>query len=192
MLNKRRGDPPPFSMTTEQLYKELHHNVEGFVRKRVNDQDTVKDLVQDIFLKAHSKVHQLEDDEKMGPWLFGIARNTIVDHYRKSKSSLELDLEMPDDIESTDGHLLQCVHALIGSLPETYREPLLLSDLEGLGQKDIAERLELSYSGARSRVQRARKMVRDRFKSCCQHMANGHEYKACTHEASSCPACSGI
>jgi RNA polymerase sigma-70 factor (ECF subfamily) len=55
----------------------------------------------------------------------------------------------------------------IYSLPRKYREPLVLSEIEGVKQKDIAKRMGLSYSGLKSRVQRGREMIKDMFIECC-------------------------
>ena len=157
-------------MKTEAIYKELHEGITGYVRKRVNDPMAVEDIVQDIFLKAHTKVRELRDDSKMAPWLYRIARNRVIDHYRERKSTKELPEELPDLNSLNDGtEIFTCLHTLISSLPNKYREPLFLSDVEGVKQGDIAEQLGLSPSGARSRVQRARKMVKERFDACCVH-----------------------
>jgi len=178
-------------MTTEAIYKELHKGIEGYVRKRVNDPLSVEDIVQDIFLKAHTKARDLRDDTKIAPWLYRIARNRVIDHYREHKSTKELPEEMPDPTDENDGkEIFTCLHTLISSLPNKYREPLFLSDVEGIKQHDIATQLGLSPSGARSRVQRARKMVKERFDACCVHYicGEGHSVHSGDEDAA-CPAC---
>lgn len=152
-------------MTNEAIYKELHKSVEGYVLKRVNDPVVAQDIVQDIFLKAHTSLKGLKHSERLGPWLFRIARNTVIDHYRarrKTEPLAEEFSEVPEELESKE--MLACILKLTDALPEIYREPLVLSDLEGESQNSVAARLGLSPSGARSRVQRARKMVRENLK----------------------------
>lgn len=63
--------------------------------------------------------------------------------------------------------LASCLQPLIADLPETYRLPRVLSEIEGLTQKEVAARLGLSLSGAKSRVQRGREKLRQRLLECC-------------------------
>ena len=56
---------------------------------------------------------------------------------------------------------------MIAALPDPYREALILSEYQGLSQKDVADRLGISLSGAKSRVQRARRQLREMFLACC-------------------------
>ncbi len=177
-------------MTTEKLYLELHKSIEGYVRKRVKDASVAKDIVQDIFLKAHTKLPELRDDSKITPWLYRIARNTVIDHYRNDPAFSDLDEETIEENSTDDQEILNCLHTLIDALPSQYKEHLYLSDVKGIKQSKVAERLGLSASGARSRVQRARKMVREKFDACCVHFVCGEEHKARVGEPKlACPAC---
>lgn len=59
------------------------------------------------------------------------------------------------------------MHPIISTLPDKYREALMLSDIKGVSQKEIAEQLNISYSGAKSRVQRGREMLKATYEKCC-------------------------
>jgi RNA polymerase sigma-70 factor (ECF subfamily) len=96
-----------------------------------------------------------------------------VDYYRK-KESVEL-VELPDDIAneneeelSYNGEIAACLKTMIDSLPEKYKEAVLLTEFKNHTQKELSEKMGLSLSGAKSRVQRGRKMLKDMLLGCCQ------------------------
>jgi len=71
------------SHTIEQLYNEFHEKLTSFIRNRVADEDEAKDLLHDVFLKIHSHIDSLNTESKVESWLYQIARNSIIDYYRK-------------------------------------------------------------------------------------------------------------
>ena len=80
---------------------------------------------------------------------------------------------------------------MIGELPEKYRDALLLTDIKGLTQKELSEKLDISVSGAKSRVQRGREQLRENLLKCCHLEFNGTgkivEYRP---KAGKCKTCS--
>jgi RNA polymerase sigma-70 factor (ECF subfamily) len=100
----------------------------------------------------------------MVPWIYRITRNAVADHYRKKrKSDGQVVLDWNDDHNEFNACVAYCLKVLMTTLPEKYRTPLELTELENVSQYELAERLNMTYSGARSRVQRARKMLKDRL-----------------------------
>lgn len=142
-------------------WDQVQSELKGFVYKRVKDKALTEDIVQDVFLKVQGKIQHLRENEKVFGWIYQITRNTIVDHYRKASKSIN-----PDDIdwESSPPNFNDCVsnviQDLIPTLPEKYRIPLELTEIQNLSQLEVAERLNLSYTAAKSRVQRARRMLK--------------------------------
>jgi RNA polymerase sigma-70 factor (ECF subfamily) len=157
----------------DTLWTDLAVPLRKFIRKRVRDAHTADDLLQDVLLKAQTNIANAPPAERIGAWLFQIARNTIIDHYRSPRSRPAVDetIDPPAPIDEVDEDLTHelsgCLAPMIDKLPEPYREALTLADREGLTQQAIAERLGLSLPGAKSRVQRSRKMLRDRMVDCC-------------------------
>jgi RNA polymerase sigma-70 factor (ECF subfamily) len=94
-----------------------------------------------------------------------------VDRQRRERPAVDLDdaLPMPDAAEENEvlRDLADCVHRCIEYLPEPYREALRLTAFEHVSQKELAERCGLTLSGAKSRVQRARRMLVDLYRECC-------------------------
>lgn len=143
-----------------------------FVLARVGEPALADDIVHDVLLKAFAHMEALEDPGKLRAWLYRIARNAIVDHYRSQRPSepLPVDLANEDEGEAAraEQELARCLAPFLEGLPEPYRRALTLAEIEGLPQREIAEREGVSLSGAKSRVQRARHMLRDALLACCR------------------------
>lgn len=130
--------------------------MKAFIAKRVSDAIAVDDIVQDVFVSVARHIDSLEEEEKLHAWMYRIARNAIVDHYRKRRTleQLPLDLQAPaeKDDHDTSKELGACLRPMIEALPGKYKEAIILSELNGMTQKQLSETLGLSYSGAKSRV----------------------------------------
>ncbi len=161
------------SMTTEHVWEAFHTPLQQFIRRRVSDEATAEDVLQDVFLKIHQRVETLRDVKKLESWIYQITRNTIIDTYRSSRPTTTLEaaevLDLPEELPDDDvvSELLPCVRAMVRSLPELDRQALVLTEYQGLTQKELAERLGLSFSGAKSRVQRAREKLKQQLLECC-------------------------
>jgi len=155
----------------EQIWQEYHAALHGFIQSRVDDADIADDILQNIFLKISSKIDSLNDASRLKPWIHQITRNAIIDHYRSRKSHTELPETImapeKDNAETARQEIEGCMLPLVKHLPDTYREAVMLSEIEGLTQKQVAEKLGLSLPGAKSRVQRGRLMIKDMLNDCC-------------------------
>lgn len=144
----------------------------GFVLKRVRDSALAEDIVHDVFAKAFARRQSLKDASKLRAWLFRITRNAVADHYRRARPHEPL----PEDLSGEDREaagrsereLAGCLAPLIARLSPPYRRALTLAELEGVPQRELAVREGLTLRGAKSRVQRARRMLRDSLVSCCR------------------------
>jgi len=159
-------------MTTEKVWEEFHPRLKHFILKRVPDEQSAEDLLQEVFLKIHARIDTLRDEEKLQSWIYQIARNAITDYYREQRATLELpeSLLLPEEPLVGDDvvkELIPSIKAMVDSLPDEYRQALILTEYEGLTQRQLAERLGLSYSGAKSRVQRAREKLKVMLLDCC-------------------------
>lgn len=143
-----------------------------FVHGRVRDEMLAEDIVHDVFVKAHAHGRDLKDPGKLRPWLYRITRNTLVDHYRARRPTEPVPEDLVGETEGGDDRaeqeLARCLLPLLDGLPERYRRALTLAELEGRTQREIAEAEGLSLSGAKSRVQRSRRMLRDVLLRCCR------------------------
>ena len=164
----------------DSVWEEFSGQIRGYLLQKVKQRDDADDLLQEIFIKIHNNIGTLQDEKKLAPWIHQIVRNTLTDYYRKRNlETTELNEESTlDDTEADDLYsacISGCLKVFIDRLPDKYREPLVLSDIDELKQKDIAKKMGLSYSGLKSRVQRGREMIKDMFVecSCLIHDSNG-------------------
>jgi RNA polymerase sigma-70 factor (ECF subfamily) len=115
-------------------------------------------------------VDQLKDPARLQRWIYLIARNAIIDHYRTRKETVEVPetLAAEQEPESDEMEELKTsFRRMIYNLPKPYREALVLMEFEGRTQQELADRLGISLSGAKSRVQRGREQLKDMLHACC-------------------------
>jgi RNA polymerase sigma-70 factor (ECF subfamily) len=160
------------AMTTEKVWEEFHPGLKQFILKRIPDEQSAEDILQEVFLKIHTRIDTLRDEEKLQGWIYQVARNAIADYYRVRRVTLELpeSLLLPEEPGIDDDvvkQLIPAVRAMVNSLPEESRQALLLTEYQGLTQRELAERLGISFSGAKSRVQRAREKLKVMLLDCC-------------------------
>lgn len=155
----------------EAVWSQLHDRLLAFIMRRVEDEETAEDILQDVFLRIHTHMVGLQDSSRLESWIYQIARNAIVDHYRSRRSTGEIPETLPgEDIpEEADAaeELASSLKEMVEALPEPYREALILTEYQGLSQTDLAQHLGISLSGAKSRVQRARQKIKDGLLACC-------------------------
>jgi RNA polymerase sigma-70 factor, ECF subfamily len=150
------GDRDSFARLYD-LYAPLVH---GILLARV-PRGEVADLVQDIFLHAFKKLHTLRDGAAFGPWIAMIARNRAVDFYRRSKETVEIN----DELRGSDTHDSKAreILELVRSLPEAYRETLVLRLVEGMTGPEIAARTGLTPASVRVNLHRGMKLLREQL-----------------------------
>jgi RNA polymerase sigma-70 factor (ECF subfamily) len=152
---------------------DVRHVLRDFIARRVGDLHTAEDLTQEVLVKAYRSG---ADVDNVAAWLYRIARNTVVDHFRsqgrhpapEALTDDELDAAEPgDDDPRAVRELAQCLRPLIDQLAPIYREALTLTDLDGLTQSEAARRISISTSGMKSRVQRGRAQLKTALLQCC-------------------------
>lgn len=157
--------------TVEHVWKTFHAPLLHFIQRRVSDPATAEDIRQDVFLKVHARIATLQDTDKLPGWLYQITRNAIADYYRERRPDIGVPETLPaeeaEDEREVERVLALSVKMMLNDLPAIYREALILTEYEGLTQKELAERLGISLSGAKSRVQRGRHMLKQMLLDCC-------------------------
>lgn len=158
-------------LTTEEVYAAFGERLKSYIARRVADPADAEDLLQEIFIKIHRRLDGLRNNQLLAPWLYQIARRSITDYYRAIRPGLELpdDLALEEQEESeAEAELARGLEQMLDCLPEKYRQAVRLADLEGIKQEQVAARLGLSLSGAKSRVQRGRELLRRCLLECCE------------------------
>lgn len=156
----RAGDQRAF----ERLYLRYGSMVHGILLARV-PRIQVDDLVQDVFVVAWQRLTSLRDEAAFGGWLAAIARNRAVDYHRRAVETVVLDGREPASRPDSADCSLDAARALraIRSLPEAYRETLVLRLVEGLSGPEIAERTGLAPASVRVNLHRGMKLLRERL-----------------------------
>ncbi|MCH6256959.1 RNA polymerase sigma factor SigZ [Puniceicoccaceae bacterium K14] len=157
---------------TEKIWLELSDRLRQFLHSRIKPEADVDDVLQIVFLRIHSKLDTLHKASRLESWVFQITRNTVADFYRRKRetqSELDESVEANEsDAEQARTEIAGCLDVLIEKLPREQRRALTLYEFEGVAQKDIATQESISLSGAKSRIQRARKTLEEMLKACCQ------------------------
>jgi RNA polymerase sigma-70 factor, ECF subfamily len=160
--------------TTEDIWHGLHDRLLRTIRRHVADAASAEDILQDVFLKIHLRIGTLRDEQRLEGWVYQIVRNAITDHRRRQRPGGPLPDELAapeaadeDDAGSVARQLVPFIRGTIADLPAPYREALLLTEYEGLTQQQLAERVGISLSGAKSRVQRGREKLKQILLDCC-------------------------
>lgn len=159
------------SLTTQAIWEKFGAQLRRFIQRRVDDPLDVDDILQDVFVKIHTRVESVKNTERIGAWLYQLTRYTIIDYYRTRRPDVPLPealTEVTPTMEPTpEEEIAAGLKPMVNGLPDKYRQALLLTEFEGLKQTELAERLGISISGAKSRVQRGREMLRQELFDCC-------------------------
>ena len=151
------------------LYARYARMVHGILLSRVPHPD-VDDLVQDVFLRAMPRLHVLRDVSRFPGWLAAIARNRAIDFHRRAKSDLVLDddsVSEPDQLPSFNRRAPQAsaearvALEAIRSLPDAYRETLILRLVEGMTGPEIAARTGRTHGSVRVNLHRGMQQLRE-------------------------------
>jgi len=158
-------------MHDTERWTEYRTRLLAFARKRVANPADAEDLVHDVLARAYAHRDALKDQASLRAWLYQIMRNAITDYYRSRRPTEELPEELPSwarEDAAARRELAGCLAPLIAGLPAPYRDAIRYAEIEGLTQRETAQRLALSHSGAKSRVQRGRAMLEAALLSCCR------------------------
>jgi RNA polymerase sigma-70 factor, ECF subfamily len=154
----------------ETIYNDFHTKLYRFIAGRVPDGDIAEDILQDVYLKIHTHIDGLRETDRLESWIYQITRNAIIDHYRRARPQEELSESLASPLENEPeavSELASSVRGMLDCLPDAYRQALELTELQGLSQVELATRLNISVSGAKSRVQRGREKLKEAFLDCC-------------------------
>ncbi|HKW99028.1 MAG TPA: sigma-70 family RNA polymerase sigma factor [Bryobacteraceae bacterium] len=152
----RQGDHQAFS----HLYDDYARMVHGILMARV-PRDEVDDLVQDVFFAAFRKLRTLRDSAAFPGWLAMIARNRAADYHRRAPEIAEL----PEDLPASNVNDAEAaaILAVVRTLPEAYRETLVLRLVEGMTGPEIARRTGLTAASVRVNLHRGLKQLREKL-----------------------------
>lgn len=141
----------------------------NFIKEKTKSLNEAEDMLQEVAIKFQLAMEK-QHIQNHKAWLFQVARNTIADFYRNEATNpIVLNAEIPETKDHSTS--TACVCDLTGFviqhyLPEKYGQALIMSDIEAIPQKEVAKKLKLSLTATKSRIQRARKLLKERVEEC--------------------------
>jgi RNA polymerase sigma factor (sigma-70 family) len=171
----RAGDDCAF----EELYRRYHARIAAYVRRMVRDSARAEDLAQDAFFSALRRMRATDSDITFKPWIFEIARNAAIDHWRRASRAEEVSVEADGQLRQSDRvrligeagpdsalvdkERLDHLRGAFDELSEVHTRILVMRELEGLSYREIAERLDLSRASVESALFRARRRLESEY-----------------------------
>lgn len=159
------------------IWEGFHKELKAFIQNKTHNSSDSDDILQDAFIRIIRNWDQVNQSKNIRLYLYGIVRNSIYDYFKyKSKGYDLIDLkevftnEEVENLNATVAH--RCIKPFIEKLPGHYREALLITEFEDISQKDLAVKLGISYSGAKSRVQRGKEKLKELLLSCCPYRSD--------------------
>lgn len=177
-------------VVVDNLWREFSAQLRKFLRARTRSAADAEDLLQEVFMRIHKQLPSLRDTSKLQGWVYRIARNALIDRHRKRRETTPLLHETPEDDPSGQNlvDLTPSLRRFIAQLPPIYREPLVRHEFQGEALSELAARLGLTLSATKSRVRRARLMLREMLDRCCRFEFDrrGRVIAATPRKASDC------
>ncbi|MDD2586922.1 MAG: RNA polymerase sigma factor SigZ [Bacteroides sp.] len=178
------------------IWDEFSVPLKSFIKRRIPNEADADDIFQEVFIKIQNNIDGLKEEQKIHAWVYKITKNAIVDYYRRRNKSIilsELPEELakePEEDKNSNVEIAACLKAMIESLPEKYKKAIVLTEFQNLTQKELSDRMEISLSGAKSRVQRGKQKLKEMILECCQieldQWGNVIDYR---HKNSDCRYC---
>lgn len=157
----------------EKIWDEYKVPLKQYIKWRVANQWDAEDILQSVFYKICLNENKLKNPDKARSWIYQITRNSIIDYYRMKQDNLDISEVQEETLfkeieEKTVNHeISMCLTEMVKSLPEKYKEAILLTEYQEMPQNVYGAAVGISNSGARSRVQRARVKLKDTLMDCC-------------------------
>jgi RNA polymerase sigma-70 factor, ECF subfamily len=156
------------------VWHSLGDGLHAFIRARVPSESDADDILQDVFIRVIEKSASIRRADRMESWVYQTTRNAIADFYRRRPPRPDYPVEAADvsfeeAVEANHNHAVgACLKRMAVHLPDKLQEAVLLYETDGFSQTEIAKKLQISLSGAKSRIQRGRHQLEELFRSCCK------------------------
>lgn len=165
--------------TTEitSIWDNFHKELKAFILNKTRNSADTDDILQDAFIRIIRNWDKVNQSDNIRLYLYGIVRNTIYDHFKQKKPVLDtadiIEVLTDEEAQNLNAAVAECcIKPFINKLPERYREALLITEFQDVSQKELAEKLGISYSGAKSRVQRGKEKLKELILGCCPYQSD--------------------
>lgn len=149
------------------LWLEYKNGLKYYILKKVKNKDVANDLSHEVLMKIYNSCCSTIKIKNVRSWMFQIAHNTTIDYLKKRHNFTNI---IPESYDNDERTVIQeadeIIKPLMKLLPDKYAIPLQLSDIDELKQKEVAQKLNLSLTATKSRIQRARKLLKEKIIEC--------------------------
>ena len=185
-----------------QIYEEFHPKILHYLSRLTNPHEA-EDIAQEVFEKVNRSLKSFKGESKLSTWLYRIATNTAIDRmrspsFRRLSEYTTLDEDTgTEDRNVWSGHtkthidqtvirkeMSECVREFIDRLPSDYKTVILLSELEGFKNKEIADILQVSLDTVKIRLHRARARLKKELDDGCTFYYSEQDILACDRKQS--------
>ena len=189
-------------VTTADVYASHHGRIRRYLAHLVRDPEEAEDLTQETFLRAHRQLASLRDPAALTTWLYRIATHVAYDRFRQSRERCAMPQQDPGHDEAEDeperadpdapkldelfeqSEMSACVNEFVADLPDSYRAVILLHDLGGLRDREIARMLGCSLGNVKIRLHRARRKLRSALAAACEFSRDRRGVFVCERRSS--------
>lgn len=158
----------------EHLWRELSRPLRAYLRQRTATTADADDVLQEVFVRVHRQLATLRDTSKLQGWVYRIARNALIDQVRarRSRPDTAQAVELSDETAEPSGRnmvdLTASLRRFVAELPKPYRDALVRHEFQGQSIREVAVALGLTETATKSRVRRARLLVKEMLERCCR------------------------
>jgi len=196
-LNRQTGKPHFGKMDFQEIYIEFQPKILHYLSRMLGPEEA-EDVAQDVFEKVNRSLDGFKGQAKLSTWIYRIATNTAIDRLRSAafkRSSKQAALEETAGTQAKNTwtgqaqssidqkvirkEMSECVREYIDRLPPDYSTILILSEIEGFKNKEIAEILQISLENTKARLHRARVRLKKELDDGCDFYHNGDGTLAC-------------
>lgn len=153
-------------LAKENIYRDYHSKVLGYIRSKINNLQDSEDLAADVFVKVYEKYDSFDNTKaSVSTWIFTITRNAVIDYFRTSKDydevpeTIAADTSVEDEVCNND--MLDSLAKALRNLDERERDIIVMRYYEGVSLKDIADKMGISYAYVRVLQKKALQALRD-------------------------------
>jgi len=163
------------SMKKELLktWEKLNKTLLLCIKKRIKNKEDAEDILQDVYIKLHKNINNLNDIKKIISWIDQITQNTINDYYKKNYKRKNINFEeyyaklTQEEKNNLNDEVLISIKKIINELPKDSKEIIELYEFEDMSHKEICKKLKIKENTSKSRLKRAKEKLKNQVDKCC-------------------------
>lgn len=162
------------------IVKNFDSSISALICKKVNHQDYCNDILQEVYIKIIHNIDKVDKADNKRSYLLRMADNAVTDYYRDKRHKKNAELPEPETLVDESLILdrsLQladcCLRPMIEQLEPQYRDALIMTELDGMTQRQFGEKTGISTANAKIRVHRAKQKLKDIIMNCCNYSFDG-------------------